>query len=99
VPRVFDAILVTLIVVGGGSLARARAGFEWQGTLIERRINRNEIDPNATIPVGAEPWPRRPEAFWTVSLWAVLLSGAALVGGVWWWATAARSHLACSVFV
>ena len=35
---------VTAIVVAGGSLAYARVNFEWQATLIERKVEDREVD-------------------------------------------------------
>lgn len=41
------AMAVTAIVVAGGSLAYARVNFEWQATLIERRIARSMAATNS----------------------------------------------------
>src|SRR5829696_5371535 len=38
------AVAVTAIVVAGGSLAYARLNFEWQATLLKRKIEDREVE-------------------------------------------------------
>jgi hypothetical protein len=88
VPALLQAILVTALVFAGAFLAYARVNFEWQATLIKRKIEDGEIegtDALSRLPEEMQNWPTWPERAWGGALLAILVSSGAFLVGVWWW--------------
>lgn len=82
-PYWLTAALVTLVVLGGGALGRARVGFEWVATQIERDIEDQVIQKGDTLPNGYQ-WPAQAELFWTVTLVFIFIAAIAMLATVWW---------------
>jgi hypothetical protein len=95
VPAGLRALVITAIVVAGGSLAYARVNFEWQATLIKRKIEDGEVqatDELSKLPRELQGWPNYPERAWSAALLAIIISGTIFLVNVWW---AAIAQLGC----
>jgi len=80
------AMAVTAVVVAGGSLAYARVNFEWQATLIERKIEDREVDGSdelGKLPEEMRGWPNSAELAWAIGLKAIILAAFTFLGCVW----------------
>lgn len=84
VPTILPALLVTLIVVGGGFLGLARVGFEWKATELQRNIDDGRYAMNDQLSAADETWPQTVEHFYTISLCFIVAAGAVMVACAWW---------------
>jgi hypothetical protein len=82
-PRLLQRLALTLIVIGAGSLARARVGFEWAATILERYVEDRKAAPGDPYPY-ADTWPREHERFWTVALWCMIITAVLVLLAAWW---------------
>jgi hypothetical protein len=55
-PKKLSAVVVTLIIVGGGALAFARIKFEWAATQLDRAIQ-DGADASHDLPPAYRRWP------------------------------------------
>ena len=74
---------LTLFLLGAAALARARVGFEWKATTIERFIEDGKARGEDPYP-GSPEWPENEELFWTAALWSLLLAGFICLFSIWW---------------
>ena len=91
VPAGLRALVITAIVVAGGSLAYARVNFEWQATLLKRKIEDGEAqatDELSKLPRELQDWPNYPERAWSAALLAIIISSTFFLVNVWWTAIA-----------
>ena len=82
-PAALNALLVTLIVGGGLCLGRARIGFEWLATQIERQLEDGEAKPTDAFPVN-DLWPTGIDRYWLISLYLIALAALSMLVSVWW---------------
>jgi hypothetical protein len=83
---ILRAIAITAIVVAGGSLAYARVNFEWEATLIKRKIDDDQIEDGDLLdklPEERQGWPSHAELAWDVGLKAIIVAAVAFLGSVW----------------
>lgn len=93
---ILEALIPTCVVVAGGLLALARAGFEWRGDLLDRYIDSGLIEKTKEISeiqnVAAiseyekkhfEKWPSIAEVGYRTESILALLGGILLVGLTW----------------
>lgn len=83
-PAPLTAILITLIVFGGGSLGFARVGFEWAATLLRRQIEDATVQENDTLLPADNEWPNRAEQLWVVSILSMAAAGLVALLCAWW---------------
>jgi hypothetical protein len=83
VPGEVTAIFVTSALVSGLCLAFAYAGFEYEATLLERRIQDKEIAATDSLPT---TWrlPRPAEHLYKAATILVVVTGVWLLVAVWW---------------
>jgi len=79
----FKHLLITVIVVAGGTLAMARVKFEWCATQIQRKIDDNSIKDTDDLPE-SEHWPAWAEFNWLISLLAISAGGLLILVAIWW---------------
>jgi len=82
-PRWLLCIAITLIVVGAGTLAMARVGFEWKATIIERHLEDGTVKDTDAYPSDSA-WPSQEEGWWTLALSLIILTGAVCLAVFWW---------------
>jgi hypothetical protein len=92
-PAVLVAVAATVVVFGGGALAFARVGFEWEATLLERAIEdaddsdakRAERLPDRfTWLDRSTAWPWLAELCYWLELLAVASAAVIYLVAVWW---------------
>jgi hypothetical protein len=83
VPAALNALLVTLILLGGWCLGRARVGFEWAATQLERTVEDGLVQTTDPLPP-TDLWPAKIETYWLTSLVIVAIAAAAMLIAVWW---------------
>ena len=82
-PQVLDALLITLIGIGGYCLGRARVGFEWLATLIDRQIEDGDVKLENQMPV-TDVWPKNLDRYWFASIYMISAAGVVVLIIVWW---------------
>jgi len=81
-PGFLRALEVTAIVIGAAFFGSARVKFEWEATLIRRKI---QDGANATSNLPAEnPWPKDAEASWNSAFFCLLAAGLIMLVCFWW---------------
>ena len=79
---IFKRLVITVIVVAGGTFAMARVKFEWCATQIQRKIDDNLIKDTDDLPE-SERWPALAEFSWLISLWAIFAGGLLILVAIW----------------
>lgn len=83
-PRVFTEVIFTCAIAAGGTAAYSRVGFEWQATLLERKVKAEPALKNTPLAEVDQPWPSGPEGYWTACLWSIILAWIVMFIGIWW---------------
>lgn len=81
-PKALSALVVSLIILGGGALATARIKFEWAATQLDRAIQ-DGADASEDLPAEYQPWPDSGEVAWLIGLICVPVAGLAYTVAVW----------------
>lgn len=58
-PDWLSNVFFTLLVVSAVCLAVTRVGFEWQATLLKRKIDEGTLDDGDELPPGHQEWPKK----------------------------------------
>lgn len=89
-PRVFTKVVFLLAAVAGGLLAWARVGFEWQATILKRKMRDKDIPGNEVLADEDNEWPWIPDLCWKLCFAVILLAWAFMLRGIlaypagWW---------------
>ena len=75
-------LILSLVVIGGGALGKARIEFEWSATEIERGLEDGTIKAEDSFP-NSDKWPALPETMWFTSRWCVILGGFIVLISLW----------------
>jgi hypothetical protein len=82
-PKIFNGILASSLVMSGGLLAKARVGFEWAATVLERRMKDDDLDEATAVPADLASWPKLNEFCWTLGLLATVVAAIVYLTAVW----------------
>jgi len=83
-PAWLKALEVTFILTSGLLLASARVKFEWEATLIERKIKDGVVGETDFLPQEMKEWPQEAEECWLASLSFLSWAGVTMLGCFWW---------------
>ena len=83
-PKVFNGLIATSVVISGACLAKARVGFEWASTEIDRKMSDEHIDPEASLSEDLTKWPKLAEGCWYGGILAAIAAAIIYLVAVWW---------------
>jgi len=83
-PRLFTSLVFTCAIGAGLTAALTRVQFEWQATLLKRRMKELSADSSTQLDQGNDQWPSIPEHCWEACLCLISLSWAIMLVGIWW---------------
>jgi hypothetical protein len=82
-PPNLTKIIFTFAVAAGLLLAFARVGFEWQATILERKMRENNKAGGALLEGEDVNWPLWPELYWAGSIVVIALAWTVMLWGIW----------------
>jgi hypothetical protein len=82
-PPLVTAITVTLLVCAGGALALARVQFEYQATVLERRVSAGQVKEDQELADVDRARPRAANVLWLGSLYLICGAAVSFLVGVW----------------
>jgi len=80
-PGFLNALLLTMVVIGGGCVGKARVEFEWRATTIQRKFDDQLVQAGDDDP---DPWPTFTDNLWFASIYLLMLSGVVIIVIAWW---------------
>jgi hypothetical protein len=80
-PDWLGGVTLTLIVLAGGFAGTARVQFQWQATVLARRIDEGAVDGRSTVPRGS--WPRAADRTFKLAFLFTILGGCSFVTHLW----------------
>jgi hypothetical protein len=83
-PRLFTPLVFTFAIAAGAAAALTRVGFEWQATLLKRKMREKSADSNTILDEADRSWPAVPEHYWTACLSSITLAWVIMTAGIWW---------------
>jgi hypothetical protein len=83
-PRIFTPLVFTFAIAAGAAAALTRVGFEWQATLLKRKMREKSADSNTILDEVDRNWPALPEHYWTACLSTITLAWVIMIVGIWW---------------
>jgi hypothetical protein len=83
-PKVFNGLIATSVVISGACLAKARVGFEWASTELERKMSDEHIDPEASLADDLKKWPKLAEGCWYGGILADIAAAIIYLVALWW---------------
>jgi hypothetical protein len=83
-PRIFTNLVFTGAAISGLAVAFARVNFEWQATLLNRKVKANPTIEGEGLASIDQPWPGFAEGCWIGALLLIFLSWGVMLVGLWW---------------
>lgn len=80
-PLFLRRLTLTLILIGVGLLAKARVGFEWEATCIERALEDDSTKRKTQFP---NDWPRGIETCWLIAVVDLMVVAGLIIVITWY---------------